>query len=436
MSGLTKRHLLLCTALAMLGTSAPGMALAAPSSKSPSPQASAPAGGRGSDQRATFTPGEAAAARPAALAAPVRIAGDDVSAFQGLIDGASEAREPWLVLSGGGENGAFAAGLLSGWSAAGDRPAFGVITGVSTGALIAPFAFIGAAGDRPLETAYTTVTAADVFEFGGTNEALTDTWPLKRRIARTVTPELLKAVASEHAKGRRLLVATTEVDTERPVLWDMGAIASAGGPKALELFRAIVLASSAVPGIFPPVMIDALAPDGKAFQEMHADGGTTAPFYLAPAAAITGAAPVRIPARTVYVVVNNKLAPDFQIASRTTLSVLGRSLSAAIKAQTRAALALTRNFAAANGLDVQVAEIDGRFGQTSAAPFDQGYMKALYAHGERLGRAGTAFATPDALARRDEPEAAGAALATGSVRPAPRPPGGRAQAASSDLARR
>ncbi|AWN43541.1 patatin-like phospholipase family protein [Methylobacterium durans] len=452
MSGPTKRHMLLCTALAMLGTGlgtgAPEMALAAPSSKAGAPAASQ-AAGPGRDGRVSFTAGEAAAARPAGLTVPVRIAGDDVAAFQRLVDGAAQAAEPWLVLSGGGENGAFAAGLLSGWSAAGDRPSFGVVTGVSTGALIAPFAFVGAAGDRPLEAAYTTITAADVFEFGGTSEALTDTWPLKRRIDRTVTPDLLKAVAAEHAKGRRLLVATTEVDTERPVLWDMGAIATAGGPKALDLFRAIVLASSAVPGIFPPVMIDALAPDGKAFQEMHADGGTTAPFYLAPGAAITGAAPVRIPARSVYLVVNNKLTPDFQVASRTTLSVLGRSLSAAIKAQTRAALALTRGFAAANGLDLQVAEIDGRFTQTASAPFDQGYMKALYAHGERLGRAGTAFATPDALARADQPPAAGeAALATGSVAPAtrgsPHAQGAqhahqgapRAQAASGSLARR
>ncbi|GEP03673.1 patatin-like phospholipase family protein [Methylobacterium oxalidis] len=444
MSGLTKRHMLLCTALAMLGTGAPQMALSAQSSKPqataqtrPDSRAETPRG-PGSDQRVSFTAGEAAAARPAGLSVPVRIAGDDAAAFQRLVDGASEAREPWLVLSGGGENGAFAAGLLSGWTATGGRPAFGVVTGVSTGALIAPFAFVGAAGDRPLQEAYTTITAADVFEFGGTNEALTDTWPLKRRIDRTVTPALLKAVAAEHAKGRRLLVATTEVDTERPVLWDMGAIATAGGPKALDLFRAIVLASAAVPGIFPPVMIDAVAPDGKAFQEMHADGGTTAPFYLAPGAAITGAAPVRFPAKAVYVVVNNKLTPDFQVASRTTLSVLGRSLSAAIKAQTRAALALTRGFAEANGIDVQVAEIDGRFAQTSSAPFDQGYMKALYAHGERLGRAGTAFATPEALAKANGAPSDDAALATGSLNPArpEAPPAPRAQAGSASLARR
>ena len=186
-------------------------------------------------------------------------------------------------------------------------------------------------------------------------------------------------------------MATTAVDSERPVLWDMGAIASEGSPKALDLFRAIILASSAVPGVFPPVMIDVVGTDGKRFQEMHADGGTTAPFYLAPEAAILGKAKVRLPTSTVYLVVNNTVTPDFQMATRTTLSVLGRAMSAAIKAQTRAALALTESFAERNGLDLDVAQIDNRFTRTTSAPFDQDYMKALFAHGERLGRDGTAF---------------------------------------------
>ena len=356
--------------------------------------------------RVAFTAAEAATAWPDGLAAGLRIPGDDAAAFRTLLDGASAANRPWLVLSGGGENGAFAAGLLNGWSEVGTRPDFGVITGVSTGAMIAPFAFIGARGDAALRENYTEISAADVFEFGGTNEALTDTWPLKRRIDRAVTPALLEAVAAEHAKGRRLLVATTAVDGERPVLWDMGAIAKAGGPKALALFRSVILASSAVPGVFPPVMIDAAAGSGKRFQEMHADGGTTAPYYLAPESVLQAKDPTPLPTRQVYLVVNNTLTPDFQMASRTTLSVLGRSMSAAIKAQTRTALALSEGFARRTGLDLQVAQIDGRFGKTSSAPFDQGYMKALFAHGVALGKAGTAFQD----GRTDPAE-----IATGSV---------------------
>ncbi|QDI82557.1 patatin [Methylorubrum populi] len=367
------------------------------------------------DARPDYTAAQAATARPEGLPASVRIAGDDVSAFQALIDGAPRAADPWLVLSGGGENGAFAAGLLAGWSERGDRPDFGVITGVSTGALIAPFAFaaptIGAKADAALKANYTEISAADVFEFGGTPDSLTDTWPLKERIGRAVTPALLKAVAAEHAKGRRLLIATTQVDSERPVLWDMGAIAQrnaeTGDPRALALFRAIVLASTAVPGVFPPVAIPAEAKDGgkdgtkdKPFAELHDDGGAMAPFYLAPAAALEGEARLRLPTDRVYLVVNNRLEPEFQMASRTTLSVLGRTMSAAIKAQTRAALALSKGYAERTGLDLRIALIDGRFAKTSEKPFDQAYMKALFAHGESLARDGSAFvqARPPATA--------------------------------------
>ncbi|WP_232628770.1 patatin-like phospholipase family protein [Methylobacterium sp. Leaf118] len=370
-------------------------------------------GRKAPDTRPDYTAAQAATARPEGLPASVRIAGDDVAAFRALIESAGRATDPWLVLSGGGENGAFAAGLLAGWSERGDRPAFGVITGVSTGALIAPFAFVGPQADAALRTNYTEISAADVFEFGATRDSLTDTWPLKERIERGVTPALLKAVAAEHAKGRRLLIATTQVDSERPVLWDMGAIATrsaaSGDPRALKLFREIVLASTAVPGVFPPVLIPATSGD-KTFEEMHDDGGAMSPYFLAPAAAVSGEAGLRLPARKVYLVINNRLDPEFQMAGRSTLSVLGRTMSAAIKAQTRAALALTRAYAQRTDLDLRIAQIDGRFGKTSEKPFDQPYMQALFAHGQSLGRDGTAFA--DAPAPRRE---ADRTAETGSV---------------------
>ncbi len=356
--------------------------------------------------RASFTAEELAAARPEGLPAAVRLPGDDPAAFRTFIgDAAMASRAPWLALSGGGENGAFAAGLLKGWTQAGTRPEFGVVTGVSTGALIAPFAFVGASQDGALEKAYTDTSAADVFEFGGGQESLTDTWPLKRGIERSVTPALLAAVAAEHRKGRRLLVVTTELDSLRPTLWDMGAIATAGGPAGLKLFREVMLASAAIPGIFPPVMIDSAGRDGKRFQEMHADGGATAPFFVAPGRAlleqVAGASPAedRLPAPEVYVVVNTSQSPDFQVAQRSMLSILGRSLSAMIKAQTAGAIAVTKAFAARTGTPIHIATIDQRFGQVSQAPFEQGYMRALFAHGERLGRAGTAFDwSPDTMA--------------------------------------
>ncbi|ACA20583.1 Patatin [Methylobacterium sp. 4-46] len=394
MSGSTRRRGMACAAILLLGA---GLATPATAGNPAAP------GRRGDARtefaRTEFTAGDLAAARPEGLPAQVRLNGDDPAAFRDLLAGAPRAGQaPWLVLSGGGENGAYAAGLLKGWSGAGNRPDFGVVTGVSTGALIAPFAFAGARYDAALEQAYTQTTAADVFEFGGSDAALTDTWPLKRQIEKSVTPALLAEVAAEHRKGRRLLVATTELDSGRPVLWDMGAIAGIGGPAGLKLFREVMLASAAVPGLFPPVMIDAAGPSGKRFQEMHADGGTTAPFFLAPGRQILGEEPGGLPAPAVYLVVNNSLAPDFQVASRTMLSVLGRSLSAAIRAQTAAAVALARGFAGRTGLTLHVALIDSRFSRRSPAPFDQGYMRALFAHGEALGRDGTAFDwRPDAV---------------------------------------
>lgn len=406
MSAATRRHTALCAALLTFGLGVPGSA-----------QAGSAGERQRSSERAPFTAEEAAGARPEGLSGSVRIAADEPRAFQALIEEARAASDPWLILSGGGENGAFAAGLLNGWSEAGTRPAFGIVTGVSTGALIAPFAFVGAGGDPVLKQSYTDISAADVFEFGGTEESLTDNWPLKRQIDRAVTPKLLKLVAAEHAKGRRLLVATTEVDSERPVLWDMGAIATAGGERGLKLFREVMLASTAVPGVFPPVLVDAVGPDGRKIREMHGDGGAMAPFFIAPEAALLDAdgGAVRLPTRAIYLVVNNKLTPDFQLAARTTLSVLGRTMSAAIKAQTRAALALTRGFAAREGVDLHVARIDGRFTQTSPAPFNQKYMQALYAHGAALARGGAAFVV-------EARSAAGAGARTGAAAvPAPRP---------------
>lgn len=376
-----------------LGLAASGSATARTRPEKPVPQA-APASSalEARDIEATTIAGIADA----------RFMADDPSAFLAAL-GSDPAlgRDPWLALSGGGENGAYAAGVLAGWTGAGTRPAFSVVTGISAGALVAPFAFAGPRWDASLRAVFASLGAADVFEFGGTKESLLDDWPLGRLIARQVTPELLADVAAGHRQGRRLLVLTTSVDTGRPVAWNLGAIAASGHPAAPKLFADVLLASASIPGIFPPVHIDR-AVDGRSFTEMHADGAVTTPFYVAPESMITAASGQVLPARTVYVIVNTQLASDFMVTPRLTLAVLGRSMSAAVKAGTRAALLLHAAFAARTGLDLKTTSIGESFSETAAGPFDGRYMRALFAHGEGLAQANTAFDPPRPARRTAE----------------------------------
>lgn len=371
----------------------PAAAVAAPSRRSPTTAAKPAPVPTPSVGRSLFDEAASSTRRVAGIA-EARFAADDPVQFLAALGTAPGlAAEPWLSLSGGGENGAFGAGLLAGWSDARDRPSFSVVTGISTGALTAPFAFAGPAWDERLRAVYTSVSAADIFEFGSTPESLLDTWPLGRLIDRHVDGKLLADVAAEHRRGRRLFVLTTNVDTGRPVGWNLGAIADAGGGAAEKLFQDVLLASSSIPGIFPPVYLEVDTPAGR-IVEMHVDGGVTTPFYVAPEVSVAGLAPEPVPARRVYVVINNQLAPDFSVTPKTTLSVLGRSLSAAVKAATRAAVPAHQAFARRAGIDMRFARIGPDFTDTTPAPFDRRYMGRLFAYGHGVGRTGRGFDDP------------------------------------------
>jgi predicted acylesterase/phospholipase RssA len=185
-----------------------------------------------------------------------------------------------MALSGGGADGAFGAGLLLGWTEAGTRPQFDIVTGVSTGALMSSFVFLGPRYDQKLAELYTTMRTTDVFTTrldGLFGDSLNDTAPLRARIAQAITEDVLDAVAEEHRKGRRLFVATTNLDSGTVAVWNMGAIAASDKPERVELYRDILLASAAVPGFFKPVMIPAATGTGK---QMHVDGGVKAPVLL------------------------------------------------------------------------------------------------------------------------------------------------------------
>ena len=308
-------------------------------------------------------------------------------------------RGPWLILSTGGADGAFGAGLLNGLSAAGKRPDYAVVTGVSTGALMAPFVFAGPRYDAALAAVYTHTSAADIFEVGGTGESFLDTWPLKDLIAKQITPALLADIAAAYQAGRRLFIVTTDLDAERSVVWNMGAIAvhatahstNPAGEEAIKLFRNILLASGSVPGAFPPVLID-VESNGKRFAEMHADGGVGGQFFVTPPALMQSTSSYKIPADALYIVVNSSLAPEFQVVERSTPTILAQTVSMAIKADLR--VLLDRAYVAAknSGIGFNVATIPPSFNAPSRGAFDPDYMKALFNVGYDQGKSENPFA--------------------------------------------
>jgi len=292
---------------------------------------------------------------------------------------------PWLALSTGGGDGAFGAGLLNGWSESGKRPEFSLVTGVSTGALMAPYAFIGPSQDPGLKRAYTEYNAGDIFEDTKTPESLVDTWPLKRLIGKEVTPELLAQVAEQYKRGRRLFVATTNLDAQRGVIWNMGAIAAKGDDASLELFRSVLRASTAIPGLFPPVLIDVEA-NGKKTQEMHADGGLTAQIFVAPETMLNTASTTKIPATELYLIANNRLTPEFQMTERSLIFVLGHSIAVGVQSMLR--VNIDRAYAAAkrNNIPYYLSYPALAADQQGKGAFDPEFMKGLFEAGVARGR--------------------------------------------------
>ena len=355
-------------------------------------------------------PGPAAQQSKFPPRAPFTAADDAVAAIPGIPDARFWADSvpdfekalpsqpgPWLILSTGGADGAFGAGLLNGLSAAGNRPDYAVVTGVSTGALMAPFAFAGPKYDAALKDAYTKITSADIFEVGSTGESFVDSWPLKDLIAKQITPQLLADVAAGYQAGRRLFVVTTDLDAQRSVVWNMGAIAAhasdkTSGDAALNLFRTVLLASGSIPGAFPPVLID-VEGNGKHFAEMHVDGGVGGQFFVAPPAMLASNSTDRIPASQLYIVVNSALQPDFQVVDRATPMIFSQAVGMAVQVDLR--LMLDRTFVAAknSGVGFNAATVPADFSAPSRRPFDPNYMKALFDVGYAQGKSAAASAT-------------------------------------------
>jgi predicted acylesterase/phospholipase RssA len=300
-----------------------------------------------------------------------------------------------LAVSGGGDNGAFGAGLLCGWTDAGTRPSFKAATGISTGALIAPFAFLGPEYDHVLREVYTSIKPVDIASKRNilaaiNNDGMADNRPLWTLISKYVDDHLLARIAEEYGKGRILLIGTTNLDARQPIIWNMGAIAAKGGAGALNLFRSILLASAAIPGAFPPTMIQ-VEVDGTSYQEMHVDGGASAQVFLYPvrmrAAASAMGDEMNRPGH-VYVIRNSSLAPDWEPVERRTISIAARAVSSLIHTQGVGDLYRIYLQTQKDGLDFNLAYIDTDFQHEHKEQFDTAYMQALFDYGYKLGRAG------------------------------------------------
>ena len=358
-----------------------------------------------SGARSSFDMQDREGARPMGLISapnhPIRVyldAEDRAAIFQqafreGVPVGA-DGRLDFIALSGGGSNGAFTAGLMKGWSETGERPDFEVVTGVSTGALAAPFVFLGPDYDDELAEAYTGGAAAGLLQSQGLGalfgSGIYKSAPLRSLVERFVTEDVLRAVAAEYAKGRVLLVATTDLDSQRGVSWDLGAIATQDTPEALELFRSVLVASASIPGAFPPVLIQS-DNGGLYFEEMHVDGGVTTPFLAVPETLWS----FREPSDTLrgarfYVVVNGRTNPSFGITKDTPQGVLGRSIDILLRASLVTTLAGNHAFADRNDLFFRYAALPDD-SEASALDFSIESMSAVYEVGRRGAISGDAW---------------------------------------------
>ncbi|MEQ8823980.1 MAG: patatin-like phospholipase family protein [Filomicrobium sp.] len=298
-----------------------------------------------------------------------------------------------LAISGGGADGAFGAGLLNGWTASGKRPVFEIVTGVSAGALSAPFAFLGPDYDDELKEVFTNYTTKDLLTpqllaglTGGS--AVSSSKPLADLITRYMSREVIGKIAAQHRRGRRLFIGTTNLDSERPVVWDMGAIANIGTKESRHLFRRILLASASIPGAFPPVFVR-VESGGKTYDEMHVDGGTTEnAFLLPPGFDARKNLPKSLLKRKIrlYIIANSKTTPDAEIVKANTFAIAGRSISTLIKQQLEGDLLKIYLRAKKNNFHFLLATIPPDFNEVSKEVFDRPYMRKLFEVGYKVGQ--------------------------------------------------
>ena len=307
--------------------------------------------------------------------------------------GVMHREHTYLVISGGGARGAYGAGVLAAWSELGTRPEFTIVTGVSTGALTAPFAFLGSEYDAKLAEMYTTLDTRQIIDtrnffaiIGG--DSIVDTSPLSRLIEKIIDDAMIEAIAREYRRGRQLMVGTTNMDAGRPVVWNITRIAASGQPGSADLIRRVLLASASIPGAFPPVYIEVETPDGRKYDEMHVDGGASSQLFFYPANLRWGEVMEALDVRgtpTIYLLRNAFISSPYKTISPRLMPIANRTIDSLIRTQGIGDVFRVWTLAARDGLDLLVTwipdEANEAIAVTPTEEFDPNYMKALFEYG-------------------------------------------------------
>jgi len=359
--------------------------------------------GCASTSRLPAPPSRLSTAEPVGVSGEVRFSFDSPEAFRlhsihtfaRVKEAVANGHINILALSGGGSGGAFGAGVLVGWTRSGTRPTFQLVTGVSVGALIAPFAFLGSDWDPQLEQALSGEGNKGLMQrnligalFGA---SLYSGKTLEKLVNKFTTDELLSAVAREYRRGRMLLIETTDLDKGEPVIWNMGAIADQGGPEAHDLFCKILIASASIPTVFPPVLIR-VREDGVVYDEMHVDGSTSVSVFVAPevGALVTEGAP-HMGDADLYVIVNGKLDRFPQTSRNRTLDILASGFETNLTHSIRAALALSYTFARNYGMNFKVTALPAGYPFDDPLDFNPDTMHRLFTFASECAAEGKAW---------------------------------------------
>jgi predicted acylesterase/phospholipase RssA len=310
----------------------------------------------------------------------------------------------YLAISGGGADGAYGAGVLLGWTETGTRPEFTMVTGVSTGALTAPFAFLGSAYDAQLKELYTTLDTSSIFNRRSIftiirGDSVVDSAPLARMLRKYITREMVAEIGRQYRRGRSLTIGTTNLDAGRSVIWNIGRIAASGHPGAPELIGQVLLASASIPGVFPPVYISVQGPDGRTYEEMHVDGGTTTQMFLYPSSLDMAELLKVLDVKgtpTAYLIRNSRLQPDYAPVMARVTQIASRSVTSLIRTQGIGDVYRIAALAKRDGVNIELTWItDEALKDPGHEVFDPLYMAGLFDYGYHRALAGKVWTEID-----------------------------------------